>query len=118
MNGCSSPINVRLADTPKDKQLRKIQQSTTNSINENLNPLNYLVFNQLYSTCFNTQQSTNKNSDDLSCGDNNLTNPWSYIFSSKFTNEQQNNLFPLISSLNNEVNTILFHLCILISNMK
>ena len=107
MNGCSAPINVRLADTPKDKQLRKFQQITTNSTTENLNPLNYLVFNQLYSTCFNAQQSTNKNNNDLSCGDNNSTNPWSYLFSSKFTNEQQTNLFPLISSLNTEVDSLI-----------
>ena len=96
MDGCSSPINVRFADTPKDKEIRKLQQklnenllqqittnvsSISNETNENLTSLNLMLFNQLYSnavTRINTQQqhSSYSNNNDLSCGDNNANNPF------------------------------------------
>jgi RNA recognition motif-containing protein len=120
MDGCSSPINVRFADTPKDKEVRKIQQklnenllqqittntsSISNETNENLTSLNLMLFNQLYSnavTRINTQhQSFYPNNNDLSCGDNNANNsfPLSNILASKLTNDR----YPLLSSLANEV---------------
>ncbi len=108
MDGCSSPLNVRFADTPKDKEARKMQQKfhdkllqqiTTNSSeisNENLTSLNFMFFNQLYSnavTRINSQQpSFFTNNNDLSCGDNNANNPFSLI-TSKLINDRQNNLF-------------------------
>lgn len=109
MDGCSSPINVRFADTPKDKEIRKIQQKlndnllqqiTTSTSNENLTSLNLMLFNQLYSnevTRINTkqQQPSYPNINDLSCGDNNAN-----IIASKLTNDRQNNM---ISPLSNEV---------------
>jgi RNA recognition motif-containing protein len=110
MDGCSSPLNVRFADTPKDKEARKIQQkfhdnllqqiTTTNSStisNENLTSLNLMFFNQLYSnavTRINAQTLTNNN--DLSCGDNNANN--SNVITSKLTNEGQNNLFSPVAT--------------------
>jgi len=90
MDGCSLPINVRFADTPKDKEVRKMQQklnenllqqitTNTSSIsNENLSSLNFILFNQLCSntvTRFNSQQhSSYQNNNDLSCGDNHTNN--------------------------------------------
>jgi len=124
MDGCSSPINVRFADTPKDKEVRKIQQklnenllqqittntsSISNETNENLTSLNLMLFNQLYSnavTRINTQhQSSYPNNNDLSCGDNNANKsfPFSNILASKLTNDRQNNVYPLLSSLATEV---------------
>jgi len=90
MDGCSLPINVRFADTPKDKEVRKMQQklnenllqqitTNTSSIsNENLSSLNLKLFNQLCSntvTRINSQQySSYQNNNDLSCGDNHTNN--------------------------------------------
>ncbi|CAF1502887.1 unnamed protein product [Adineta steineri] len=81
MDGCLSSLNVRFADTSKDKEVRKIQQKfnenlrqqiTTNKTNENLNSFNLMLFNQL-------------SSNDLSCGDSNTNNIFSLsnIFASK-----------------------------------
>jgi hypothetical protein len=125
MNGCSSPINVRFADTPKDKEIRKMKQklnenllqqittntsSISNETNENLTSLNLILFNQLYSnavTRINSQQqqSSYSNNNDLSCGDNNANNsfPLSNILASKLTNDRQNSVFPLLSPLATEV---------------
>ncbi|CAF1597566.1 unnamed protein product [Adineta ricciae] len=79
MESCLSPINVRFADTPKDKEMRKMQQKisdnllrqvTTHSspispeITDPLASLNLMLFNQL---CSNPNPYVN----DLSCGDNN-----------------------------------------------
>lgn len=110
MDGCSSPINVRFADTSKDKEIRKnreklnenlLQQITTttttntstsieNETNDNLTSLNLMLFNQLYSNAVT-------HINDLSCGDNNSSFSLSNILTSKSMN---NNLFP---SLSNEV---------------
>ena len=91
MDGCSSPLNVRFADTPKDKEARKMRQikmkSSTIS-NENLTSLNLMLFKQLYSNAVTRI-------NDLSCGDNS-----SNSITSKLINERQNNLF---SSLATEV---------------
>jgi RNA recognition motif-containing protein len=123
MDGCSSPINVRFADTPKDKEVRKMQQKmnenllqqiTTNTspisneTNENLTSLNLMLFNQFCSnavTHINAQHSSYSNNNDLSCGDNNTNNlfPLSNILASKLTNDRQNNVFPLLSPLATEV---------------
>ncbi|CAF0777941.1 unnamed protein product [Rotaria sordida] len=124
MDGCSSPINVRFADTPKDKEVRKMQQklnenllqqiatntsSITNQTSEELTSLNLMLFNQLYSnaiTCINEQkqQSTYSNNNDLSCGDNNTNSLYSNSNSltSKLTNNQQNSTFPILSPLATE----------------
>ena len=102
MDGCSSPLNVRLADTPKDKELKKMQQKLnenllqqitkntssskiSNETNGNLNSLNLMLFNQLCSNAV-TQINAQHSSNDLSCGDNNA-----------------NNIFPLLSPLATEV---------------
>lgn len=85
MDGCSSPINVRFADTPKDKEMRKIQQKlheqflqqiTTNpsETNEYFTPWNLMLFNQLYSNT-KQQSSLSMKNNDLSGGDNNVSNP-------------------------------------------
>ncbi|CAF3054945.1 unnamed protein product [Rotaria socialis] len=93
MEGCLSPLNVRFADTPKDKEVRKMQQklnesflqqianntsSITKETNEDLTSLNLMLFNRLYSN----------NINDLSCGDNNHNG-----LASKLIKHQQNNLF-------------------------
>ncbi|CAF4793346.1 unnamed protein product, partial [Rotaria socialis] len=90
---CLSPLNVRFADTPKDKEVRKMQQklnesflqqianntsSITKETNEDLTSLNLMLFNRLYSN----------NINDLSCGDNNHNG-----LASKLIKHQQNNLF-------------------------
>jgi hypothetical protein len=125
MDGCSSAINVRFADTPKDKEIRKIQQkfnenllqqittntsSIPNKTNENLTSLNLMLFNQFYSNAITRingqqQQSSSPNNNDLSCGDNNANNPFSLsnILPSKLTNDRQNSVFPLLSPLATEV---------------
>ncbi|CAF1611129.1 unnamed protein product [Rotaria magnacalcarata] len=93
MDGCLSPLNVRFADTPKDKEVRKMQQklnenllqqianntsSTTKETNGDLTSLNLMLFNRLYSN----------NINDLSCGDNNQNG-----LASKLIKHQQKNLF-------------------------
>ena len=120
MDGCSSPINVRFADTPKDKEVRKMQQKlnenllqqiTTNTSSiSNENSLNLMLFNQLCSnavTRINTHQqhSSYPNNNDLSCGDNHTNNicPLSNILGSKLKNTGQNNVFPSLSPLATEV---------------
>ena len=110
MDGCTSPINVRFADTPKDKEMRKIQQKlheqflqqiTTNpsETNEYFTPWNLMLFNQIYS---NTKQMKN---NDLSGGDNNVNNPLplSNVTTSKLPDQRLNQFFPLSSSLTAEV---------------
>ena len=110
MDGCSSPLNVRFADTPKDKEGRKIQQkfnenllqqmttntsTISNETNENINSLNLMLFNQLYSnavTCINAQQSSYSNKNDLSCGDNNTLS----------------NIFPLLSTEVSLLNQLIY----------
>ncbi|CAF2739927.1 unnamed protein product [Rotaria sp. Silwood2] len=128
MDGCSSPINVRFADTPKDKEVRKMQQKLndnllqqiatnaspiTNKTNENLTSLNLMLFNQLYSNAVTRsdeqkQPSSYSNNNDLSCGDNNTNNLSSNSnnLASKLTNTQQNSASPTISSLLTEWQTI------------
>ncbi len=124
MDGCSSPINVRFADTPKDKDVRKMQQkfnenlitthpsSVSDETNGNLTSLNLMLFNQLYSNAVTRinveqqqQQSSYPNNNDLSCGDNHTNTPFplSNILASKLTNDRQNNVFPLLSPLVTEV---------------
>lgn len=73
MDGCSSPLNVRFADTPKDKEMRKLQHKLNEKTNRNLN---LMLFNQIYSNTMN----------DLSCGDNNNS-------TSKLLNYQKNDVF-------------------------
>jgi RNA recognition motif-containing protein len=113
MDGCSSALNVRFADTPKDKEVRKMQQKfsenllqqiTTNSSsgsNENFTSLNLMLFNQLYSnaiTQIHTPQYSNNN--DHCSGDNNANNlfPLSNILTSKLNNDRQHNTFLPLSS--------------------
>lgn len=112
MDGCSSPMNVRLADTPKDKEVRKMQQklsesplreqSTIQSSNETMTPLNLMLFNQLCSNAvssLNTQQSQPSVQMDRSSGDHHSTPlfPLSNLFATKLTNERQHSILPLLS---------------------
>lgn len=119
MDGCSSPINVRFADTPKDKEARKIHQkfhdqvvqqitSSASESKENFTPWNLLLFNQLYSntvTRMNKQQSFSTKNNDLSSGDNNGNNPLPLAngLSSKFNDQRANHIFPLPLSSTTEV---------------
>lgn len=104
MDGCTSPINVRFADTPKDKEMRKIQQKFHDNVSETkdyLTPWNFMLFNQFYSN--NKQQSSwSTKNTDLSGGDNNINNPLplSNGITSKSTDQR---FFPLSSSRTSEV---------------
>ncbi|CAF4958578.1 unnamed protein product [Rotaria sp. Silwood1] len=128
MDGCSSPINVRFADTPKDKEIRKMQQklnenllqqiatntsSITNKTNGNLTSLNLMLFNQLYSNTVKRineekQPSSYSNNNDLSCGDNNKNHLYSNStnLTSKLTNNQQYGALPTFSPLITEWQSI------------
>ena len=125
MDGCSSPINVRFADTPKDREIRKMQQkfnekllqqistnvsSISNERYENLNSLNLMLFNELQSNTIEhineqKQHSSSSNHNDLSCGDNNTNKLYSSsnILISKVTNNEQNGVLRSFSPLSTEV---------------
>ncbi|UJR26490.1 hypothetical protein I4U23_007817 [Adineta vaga] len=109
MDGCLSPINVRFADTTKDKEARKMQPKfdenlfqniTTNSLpetNDNLSSFNVLLFNQL---CSNAIPHVN----DLSCGDNNTNHsfPLSNILKVKSNYNEQNKILSSFAPLTTE----------------
>ena len=125
MDGCSSPINVRFADTPKDREVRKMQQklnerllqqiatnasSISNERYENLRSSNLMLFNELQSSAIEhineqKQHSSSSNHNDLSCGDNNTNKLYSSsnILISKVTNNQQNGVWRSFSPLSTEV---------------
>ncbi|CAF0931469.1 unnamed protein product [Didymodactylos carnosus] len=88
MEGCSSPVNVRFADTPKDKEIRKMQQKLSENLFQqitttaphlvaqqkqqsiqnplsspgNLASLNLMLFNQLCNNANHLTQGNNRNS--------------------------------------------------------
>jgi hypothetical protein len=109
MEGCSLPINVRFADTPKDKEVRKMQQKLNENLLEQITTNASSLFNQLCSntvTRINSQQhSSYQNNNDLSCGDNHTNNifPLSNILGSKLNNDGQNTVFPSLSPSSTEV---------------
>ena len=114
MDGCSSPMNVRLADTPKDKEVRKMQQKlsesplrehcTTQPSAETIAPLNLMLFNQLYS---NAVSSTSVHLD-RSSGDHQPTPlfPLSNLFAPKLLNDRQHSILPLLSPTISDVGTL------------
>jgi hypothetical protein len=109
MEGCSLPINVRFADTPKDKEVRKMQQKLNENLLQQITTNASSLFNQLCSntvTHINSQQhSFYQNNNDLSCGDNYTNNifPLSNILGSKLDNDGQNTVFPSVSPSSTEV---------------
>ena len=73
MDGCSSPINVRFADTPKDKEVRKMHQKFGENLfkpsnKASLTPLNLMLFNQLYSNAVSSMHNAPP-TQDRSSGD-------------------------------------------------
>lgn len=97
MEGCSSPINVRLADTPKDKEARKMQQTFSESLlkqskNASFTPFNLLLFNQLYSNAVSSIQTSSQT--DRSSGDHNAYLPLSNTMPSDVTRNRSSSILP------------------------
>ena len=95
MDGCSSPINVRFADTPKDKEVRKMQQKFGDTLfkpsnDSSLTPLNLMLFNQLYSNAVSSIHSPS--TLDRSSGDHHL--PLSNVLTSTLTPRRSNSMLP------------------------
>lgn len=99
MNGCSSPINVRFADTPKDKEVRKMQHKFNENLfkqtkDSSLTPLNLMLFNQLYSNAVSSINHS-QSAPDRSSGDHqqNRNLPMSNILTSTLNRNRSNSMF-------------------------
>lgn len=91
MDGCSSPINVRFADTPKDKEVRKMHQKFGENLfkpsnKAPLTSLNLMLFNQLYSNAVSSMHTPS--AQDRSSGDHH------FPLSNVLTPNRSNSMLP------------------------
>lgn len=105
MDGCSSPIVVKFADTPKDKEQRKSQQVHDNMPLDLINPKNPLNRSQFGSVATNAHLGINKNQSPIKPPMQPSGSSHLHLMNTQFANKPNAaNINQLSQKLNNSLN--------------